>query len=124
MTPCVRAAAHQRGLFSMSPGCSQWCFTAVAGATNEAAVAPCCLQEMFRQGDTERGLGQPVSPLMDRTKGGITKAQSGFFNVVALPMFSALAQVFPATNELLDSLKENLDMWRNLEEEAKAGDAL
>ena len=79
---------------------------------------------MFRQGDTERGLGQPVSPLMDRTKGGITKAQSGFFNVVALPMFSALAQVFPATNELLDSLKENLDMWRNLEEEAKAGDAL
>lgn len=108
----------------MSPGCSQWCCTAASDETNEVAVAPCCLQEMFRQGDAERGLGQPVSPLMDRTKGGITKAQSGFFNVVALPMFSSLAQVFPATNELLDSLKENLDMWRNLEEEAKADDAL
>ena len=46
------------------------------------------LQEMFRQGDRERELGQPISPLMDRTKGGVTKSQTGFFKVVALPQFT------------------------------------
>ena len=45
------------------------------------------LQEMFLQGDRERSLGQTVSPLMDRTKAGITKSQCGFFTVVAQPMF-------------------------------------
>ena len=43
---------------------------------------------MFRQGDRERALGQPVSPLMDRTKGGVTKSQTGFFNIVALPIYT------------------------------------
>ena len=42
---------------------------------------------MFRQGDRERALGQPISPLMDRTKGGVTKSQTGFFNIVAMPMY-------------------------------------
>ena len=32
-------------------------------------------EEMFRQGDRERAAGYPVSPLMDRTKTGITKSQ-------------------------------------------------
>jgi hypothetical protein len=48
---------------------------------------PSLLQEMFRQGDKEKSLGQPVSPLMDRTKGGVTKSQCGFFNIVALPLY-------------------------------------
>ena len=42
---------------------------------------------MFLQGDRERALGQPVSPLMDRTKGGVTKSQTGFFSIVALPIY-------------------------------------
>ena len=49
---------------------------------------PRTLQEMFRQGDRERALGQPISPLMDRVKGGVTKSQTGFFNIVALPLFT------------------------------------
>ena len=32
-------------------------------------------EEMFRQGDLEKAKGYPVSPLMDRTKEGITKSQ-------------------------------------------------
>ena len=43
---------------------------------------------MFLQGDNERALGQPISPLMDRSKGGVTKSQTGFFKVVALPQFT------------------------------------
>ena len=42
---------------------------------------------MFRQGDRERALGQPVSALMDRRKEGVTRSQSGFFNIVAIPMY-------------------------------------
>ena len=32
---------------------------------------------MFRQGDLEKQRGYAVSPLMDRTKTGITKSQTG-----------------------------------------------
>ena len=32
-------------------------------------------EEFFRQGDEERGLGLPVSPLMDRNLRGMTKTQ-------------------------------------------------
>jgi hypothetical protein len=34
-------------------------------------------EEMFRQGDLEKGRGYAVSPLMDRSKAGITKSQPG-----------------------------------------------
>lgn len=32
-------------------------------------------EELFRQGDNEKQLHMPISPLMDRSKGGITKSQ-------------------------------------------------
>ena len=32
---------------------------------------------MFRQGDLEKARDYPVSPLMDRSQGGITKSQTG-----------------------------------------------
>ena len=38
---------------------------------------------------------------MDRTKAGITKSQPGFFNVVAIPLFSALASVLPDCSPML-----------------------
>ena len=34
-------------------------------------------EEFFRQGDKERNLGLPISPLFDRSKQGITKSQVG-----------------------------------------------
>ena len=37
-------------------------------------------EEMFRQGDLERQKGYPVSPLMDRSKVGITRSQPGVSN--------------------------------------------
>ena len=53
---------------------------------------------MFRQGDREAAMGLPPSPLMDRAKGGITKGQTGFLNVVAMPMFKV---GWDATTQLL-----------------------
>jgi hypothetical protein len=54
------------------------------------------LKEMFRQGDRERALGLPISPLMDRAKGGVTKSQTGFFSIVALPMYTV--RLIPSTS--------------------------
>ncbi len=34
-------------------------------------------EEFFRQGDQERALGLPISPLFDRAKQGVSKSQVG-----------------------------------------------
>ncbi len=69
-------------------------------------------KEMFKQGDAERSLGLPVSPLMDRFTGkGVTKAQTGFFNFVGLPLFKLVVQAFPGCVPLLESVKANLAHW-------------
>jgi hypothetical protein len=39
-------------------------------------------QEFFRQGDKEKELGLPISPLFDRAKQGVSKSQIGFFDFV------------------------------------------
>lgn len=54
---------------------------------------PLCIHQFFLQGDLEREAGHPISPMMDRTKMGITKSQPGFFNVVALPLYEAFCKV-------------------------------
>ncbi|GAX79398.1 hypothetical protein CEUSTIGMA_g6839.t1 [Chlamydomonas eustigma] len=72
--------------------------------------------EMFRQGDQERALGLPISPLMDRTSGkGVTKAQAGFFKFVAMPLYQAMAQAFPGTQPLLAAVKTNHAHWAEQE---------
>ena len=40
---------------------------------------PCLLVslQLFAQGDRERDEGLPISPLMDRSKDGVSKAQTG-----------------------------------------------
>lgn len=44
--------------------------------------------EFFHQGDLEKSAGLPVSPLFDRDKPGVTSSQPGFFDIIALPLFS------------------------------------
>ena len=68
-------------------------------------------EEFFRQGDSELEAGLPVSALMDRTKGGVTKSQPGFFTIVALPMFQSFCTVFPTCQPLLKAVKSNHSFW-------------
>jgi hypothetical protein len=70
---------------------------------------------MFQQGDQERASGLTVSPLMDRSRAGITKSQTSFFNVVARPMYQALVRTFPGCNPILQGLEDNFHYWNELE---------
>ncbi|KAF5835401.1 hypothetical protein DUNSADRAFT_7486, partial [Dunaliella salina] len=70
-------------------------------------------EEMWRQGDAEKARGMPVSPLMDRAKGGITKSQQGFFDYVVLPQIKGFCKVFPKCTPLLDSAMQNYHNWVN-----------
>eukprot|EP00195_Chlamydomonas_chlamydogama_P006345 CAMPEP_0202897216 /NCGR_PEP_ID=MMETSP1392-20130828/6039_1 /ASSEMBLY_ACC=CAM_ASM_000868 /TAXON_ID=225041 /ORGANISM="Chlamydomonas chlamydogama, Strain SAG 11-48b" /LENGTH=1191 /DNA_ID=CAMNT_0049582803 /DNA_START=21 /DNA_END=3596 /DNA_ORIENTATION=- len=77
-------------------------------------------EEMYRQGDREKALSLPVSALMDRSQAGVTKSQTGFFNIVVMPLFTAFSQVFPRTLPLLNTVRENYNMWKLEEMNAAA----
>ncbi|KAG2437154.1 hypothetical protein HXX76_005821 [Chlamydomonas incerta] len=69
-------------------------------------------EEFFRQGDKEKALGIPISPLFDRAKQGVSKSQVGFYEFVALPLVHALAGAFPGTQPLKASFEANYRMYR------------
>ncbi|GLC41501.1 hypothetical protein PLESTB_001004600 [Pleodorina starrii] len=68
-------------------------------------------EEFFRQGDKERQLGIPISPLFDRAKQGVSKSQVGFYDFVALPMVHALCSVFPGTQPLMTCFLGNYNHY-------------
>eukprot|EP00873_Tetraselmis_striata_P034134 jgi/Tetstr1/454398/TSEL_004029.t2 len=69
--------------------------------------------EMFKQGDSERHVGLPVSPLMDRRRSGVTSAKSqvGFFDVIVLPLLTDFVSMFPECKPLLDQASANRKYW-------------
>ncbi|KAL0048533.1 hypothetical protein WJX82_005213 [Trebouxia sp. C0006] len=69
-------------------------------------------EEFFQQGDKEKAVGLPVSPLMDRSlKGGLTRSQVGFFDIVGLPLFRAMVGLFPNAQPMLDGALVNYHEW-------------
>ncbi|KAG2447556.1 hypothetical protein HYH02_007480 [Chlamydomonas schloesseri] len=62
-------------------------------------------EEFFRQGDKERELGIPISPLFDRNKQGVSKSQVGFYDFVGLPLVHALSSAFPGSKPLMSWLR-------------------
>ncbi|KAG2436288.1 hypothetical protein HXX76_006599 [Chlamydomonas incerta] len=81
-------------------------------------------EEFFSQGDRERALGLPISPLFDRAKQGVSKSQVGFYDFVALPLVHALASAFPGARPLMESFVANYDHWRAVEARQQAANAL
>lgn len=71
--------------------------------------------EFFAQGDREKALGHPVSFLMDRTKPGCSKTQTGFFKFVVIPLFRSLVAVAPQAQPVLDAVMNNYRDWQTLE---------
>ncbi|EFJ53060.1 3'5'-cyclic nucleotide phosphodiesterase, partial [Volvox carteri f. nagariensis] len=72
-------------------------------------------EEFFLQGDRERALGLPISPLFDRAKQGVSKSQVGFYDFVALPLLHALTGAFPGTQQLMKCFVGNYNHWRQVE---------
>ncbi|KAL7064885.1 hypothetical protein AAHC03_05304 [Spirometra sp. Aus1] len=50
-------------------------------------------EEFFNQGDHEKALGLPCSPLCDRQTTPIAQSQLGFINFIVTPSFELLAEL-------------------------------
>lgn len=71
--------------------------------------------EFFAQGDQEKARGLAVSPFMDRASPNIAKAQSGFIDFLALPMFTLWLEYLQMSEEripCLMQLKKNREYWQ------------
>ncbi|KXZ50319.1 hypothetical protein GPECTOR_17g958 [Gonium pectorale] len=75
-------------------------------------------EEFFRQGDKERQLCLPISPLFDRAKQGVSKSQTGFYEFVALPLVHALCSAFPGARPLMRCFMGNYNHYRAIDGQA------
>ncbi|GAX85028.1 hypothetical protein CEUSTIGMA_g12448.t1 [Chlamydomonas eustigma] len=74
-------------------------------------------EELFKQGDRERALGLPVSPLSDRKKpeSGVSKAQPGFYEFIVLPLAYNFMHVFPEIRDgPMHGFRQAYHAWRRL----------
>jgi hypothetical protein len=72
-------------------------------------------EEFWRQGDMELAEGLAVSsPLNERGTGNKPKGQIGFYNFVCIPLYQAVARIFPELEVNLDAVKANLARWKEL----------
>jgi len=71
------------------------------------------VQEFFAQGDRERELGIPVSPMCDRVKSDMEIGQSGFIKFVVLPSFQLWVKLIPEFESIITNLNRNLAFWEN-----------
>jgi hypothetical protein len=64
--------------------------------------------EFFNQGDTEKGLGLPISPMCDRATTKIPGMQLGFIDFVIAPFYINLFKLFPVfLKPMAENLKNN-----------------
>ncbi|XP_058023984.1 cAMP and cAMP-inhibited cGMP 3',5'-cyclic phosphodiesterase 10A isoform X2 [Ahaetulla prasina] len=71
--------------------------------------------EFWAEGDEMKKLGIQPIPMMDRDKKDeVPQGQIGFYNAVALPCYSTLAQILPPTIPLHRACRENLKQWEKL----------
>ena len=76
-------------------------------------------EEFWRQGDMELANGLPISSsLNERGKGNKPKGQVGFYNIVCLPLYQAIARIFPELEVNLEAVKSNLEVWKKLAAES------
>jgi len=84
------------------------------------------VQEFFAQGDDERSLGLPVTPMLDRASANVAKQQLGFYNFIVRPMYVAMDLLVDMTQHMAN-LEEMHAHWSEQvseEERTDAGGAL
>ena len=75
------------------------------------------MTEFFQQGDSERAMGLPCSPMMDRRRSNLEQGQIGFIKFVVLPIFEIFSNLIPESQKCTDIVKENLEYWKNENEQ-------
>ena len=71
------------------------------------------LTEFFAQGDKEKELSLPVSPLCDKETTKTADSQIGFLQFVVRPMYLLLGDIIPRVKEeVLPIVDENLKYWQ------------
>ncbi|XP_046652777.1 uncharacterized protein LOC124343496 isoform X3 [Daphnia pulicaria] len=81
-------------------------------------------EEFYRQGDLERRLGLPVTPLCDRFTSSVCKIQTGFFRFIAAPLFEEWHrfQATPLSWNMLNYLRSNKLKWDSILNDEESGD--
>jgi hypothetical protein len=57
-------------------------------------------EEFWAQGDEERARDLAVTPMFDRTNVNVPKQQLGFYNFIVGPMYEAMDELVPMTEQL------------------------
>ncbi|XP_012940982.1 high affinity cAMP-specific 3',5'-cyclic phosphodiesterase 7A [Aplysia californica] len=83
-------------------------------------------REFFTQGDTERALNLPVTPLCDRHGNTVANIQHGFMQFVVSPLFSAwdLFLGSKLSAQLLVHLRQNQASWQTVMDKETDGQEL
>ncbi|KAK3090192.1 hypothetical protein FSP39_009916 [Pinctada imbricata] len=70
--------------------------------------------EFFRQGDLERNIHIPVTPMCNRQTTTVAKIQAGFMQFVVHPLFSEWSRFLPSklSTEMLDNIDKNKKKWQ------------
>ncbi|XP_058879772.1 cAMP and cAMP-inhibited cGMP 3',5'-cyclic phosphodiesterase 10A isoform X5 [Acipenser ruthenus] len=71
--------------------------------------------EFWAEGDEMKKIGMQPIPMMDRDKKDeVPQGQVGFYNAVAIPCYTTLSELFPASSPLLQACGDNLSQWEQL----------
>jgi len=70
-------------------------------------------EEFYRQGDRERELGLPISPLCDRNAHNLPKSQLGFIQFVVMGAFTSFSD-FCGVEQWVAQLRRNETRWKEL----------
>jgi hypothetical protein len=70
-------------------------------------------REWFAQGDAERKLNLPISPMMDRTSPSTEQSQVGFINFIVTPLFKSWSNaVGTGIDTILNFIDSNEQFWK------------
>uniref|UniRef100_A0A1I8H4S6 Phosphodiesterase n=1 Tax=Macrostomum lignano TaxID=282301 RepID=A0A1I8H4S6_9PLAT len=73
------------------------------------------MEEFFNQGDREKALGLPVSPMCCRETANIEKSQVSFIDFIVHPLWEAWTElVHPDAEHILSTLEQNRDHYSEL----------
>ncbi|KAJ3410395.1 cAMP-specific 3',5'-cyclic phosphodiesterase 4D [Chytridiales sp. JEL 0842] len=75
------------------------------------------MEEFYRQGDSEKELGVPISQFMDRSNANVAKCQIGFIDILVAPLFDAWVNFMQGDercSKLQKAITKNRSKWAGL----------